>query len=231
MIEAQKSAPDIDQQTSSSPPRLLSEIAYERIKDAIRDADFEPGQHLSETKLSRLLGISRTPVREAIHQLAQEGLLQIIPGRAVIVASLSIREVFDVVQVRTILEPEVVRLAAASISPEELEKLWGVLHEMEAGLDDEDRTAWAKADNQFHEILSAACPNKLLGDMAIQVRNRVSYLASDNQTSLKRMLACTQEHRQVVEAIAAGDPEVAEQVMRDHIDLLQQSFFRRLTHS
>jgi GntR family transcriptional regulator of vanillate catabolism len=209
----------------------LSEVAYERIKDAIRNADFEPGQPLSETKLSQLLGISRTPVREAIHQLAQEGLLQIIPGRAVTVASLSIQEVLNAVHVRTILEPELARLAAASISPEALEKLWEALQEMEESLNDEDRAAWSKADSKFHEILSAACPNKLLGDMAIQVRNRVSYLASDNQTSLKRMLACTEEHRQVVEAIAAEDPQAAEQAMRDHIDLLRHSFFRRLTHT
>ena len=231
MVETQKSTPDIDQQTSSSSPRLLSEIAYERIKDAIRDGDFEPGQHLSETKLSRLLGISRTPVREAIHQLAQEGLLQIIPGRAVIVASLSIQEVMNAVHIRTILEPEIVRLAATSISPDDLEKLWKVLYLMEESLAEEDRSAWAKADNSFHEILSEACPNRLLGDMAIQVRNRVSYLASDNQTSQKRMLACTREHRQVVEAIAAGDPQAAEQAMSDHIGLLGQSFIQRLTHS
>ncbi len=216
-------------QISAESPRLLSEVAYERIKDAIRNADLEPGQPLSETKLSKLLGISRTPVREAIHQLAQEGLVQIIPGRAVTVASLSVQEVLSAVHVRAILEPEVVRLAAVSISPEDLEALWSVLAQMEEAIDDEDRIAWAKADTRFHEILSASCPNKLLGDMAIQVRNRISYLSSDNQTGQKRMRACTQEHRQIVDAIAAGDPQTAEQTMRDHLTMLRESFFRRLT--
>lgn len=216
-------------QISVDSPRLLSEVAYERIKDAIRNADLEPGQPLSETKLSKLLGISRTPVREAIHQLAQEGLVQIIPGRAVTVASLSVQEVLNAVHVRTILEPEVARLAAASISPENLEALWKILEQMEHAIDDEDRTTWAKADSRFHEILSASCPNKLLGDMAIQVRNRISYLSSDNQTGQKRMHACTQEHRQIVEAIAAGDPQTAELTMRDHLNMLRESFFRRLT--
>ena len=220
-----------DDQLAADTPRLLSEITYERIKEAIRNGELEPGQPLSETKLSKMLGISRTPVREAIQQLAQEGLVQVIPGRAITVASLSVREVMNVVHVRSILEPEVARLAAASISPDSLKNLKVVIQEMEETMDNGNRTAWAKADNRFHEILSEACPNKLLGDMVIQVRNRISYLSTDNQTDYNRMLACTQEHRRVVEAIAAGDPQAAEEATRDHIEKLRNSFFRRLTHA
>ncbi len=220
-----------DDKLAADSPRLLSEITYERIKEAIRNADLEPGQPLSETKLSKLLGISRTPVREAIQQLAQEGLVQIIPGRAVTVASLSVQEVMNAVHVRSILEPEVTRLAAVSISPDDLENLWSVIQEMKGAIDNEDRNAWAKADNRFHEILSASCPNKLLGDMVIQVRNRISYLSTDNQTNHNRMLACTQEHRQVTEAIAAGNPQAAEKAMRNHLNKLRDSFFRRLMHN
>ena len=220
-----------DDQFATDSPRLLSEITYERIKEAIRNAELEPGQPLSETKLSKMLGISRTPVREAIHQLAQEGLVQIIPGRAITVASLSVQEVMNAVHVRSILEPEVARLAAVSISPDNLENLRAVIQEMEETNDNENRAAWAKADNRFHEILSGVCPNKLLGDMVTQVRNRISYLSADNQTNHNRMLACTQEHRQVADAIAAGDPQAAEEAMRDHIEKLRDSFFSRLTHS
>ena len=220
-----------DDQFAAETPRLLSEITYERIKEAIRNADLEPGQPLSETKLSKMLGISRTPVREAIHQLAQEGLVQIIPGRAITVASLSVQEVMNAVHVRSILEPEVARLTAASISPGDLENLWAVIQEMGETIEKGDRASWAKADNEFHEILGASCPNKLLGDMVVQVRNRISYLSTDNQTNHNRMLACTQEHRIIVEAIAAGDSQVAEKAMRDHINELRDSFFRRLSHT
>jgi DNA-binding GntR family transcriptional regulator len=220
-----------DDLLAADTPRLLSEITYERIKEAIRNAELEPGQPLSETKLSKMLGISRTPVREAIQQLAQEGLVQIIPGRAITVASLSVQEVMNVVHIRAILEPEVARLAAASISPDDLKNLLVVIQEMEEAIDNENRAAWAKADNRFHEILSGACPNKLLGEMVIQVRNRISYLSTDNQTNQSRMLACTQEHRRVAEAIAAGDPQTAEEATRDHIEQLRNSFFRRLAHT
>jgi DNA-binding GntR family transcriptional regulator len=67
--------------------------------------------------------------------------------------------------------------------------------------------------------------------MVIQVRNRVSYLSTDSQTSHNRMLACTQEHRKIIEAIAAGDSQAAEKAMRDHINALRDSFFRRLIHT
>jgi DNA-binding GntR family transcriptional regulator len=223
----------LSQQTeqTTDTPRLLREIAYDRIKDAIRHADLKPGYPLSETHLSKLLGISRTPVREAIQQLSQEGLVHVIPGRAVTVAAPSVQEVLNAVHVRSILEPEVARLIAMTISPADLEGLWGALHGMEEAIENDDRTAWAKADTRFHEILSDACPNQLLGELVIQVRNRIAYLASDSQTDNNRIIACTKEHREIVEAIDARDPQEAATVMREHIDLLRESLFRRLTHS
>ena len=108
-------APLIDAPAADSSV-LLRDIAYERIKDAIRLSRLQPGQPLSETRLSRELGISRTPVREALQLLAQEGLVQVIPGRAVTVAAPSVQEVMDAIHVRLLLEPEVTRLAAKHIS-------------------------------------------------------------------------------------------------------------------
>ena len=103
--------------TNESPPSLLlRDIAYQRIKDAIRTAELRPGQPLTETGLSKMLGISRTPVREALRALAQEGLVQIIPGRAVTVAAPSFNEVMDAIHVRYLLEPEVTRLATKALT-------------------------------------------------------------------------------------------------------------------
>lgn len=211
-------------------PRLLSEVAYERIKESIRTAEIQPGQPLSEKKLSSLLGISRTPIRQAIQQLAQEGLVQIIPGRAVTVASLSVQEVMDAVRVRSILEPELVRLAAISIPPDGLETLRATILVMETAIENDDQAAWVEADRRFHDILSTYCTNRLLGEIVLQVRTRISYLSITSHTDHDRMLACTTEHREVYDAIAARDPFSAEQKMRDHLSKLQDSFFYRLTH-
>lgn len=212
--------------------RLLREVAYERLKDAIRHADLQPGYPLSESHLSRLLGISRTPVREALQQLAQEGLVQIIPGRAVTVAAHSVQEVLNVVHMRSLLEPELVRLVTEAISEEDLKILWQALDEMERAIEQDDKEAWSIADTRYHDTIGNACPNDLLGEMTLQMRNRVHYLANiDSQTNPARLAACTREHREIVEAIASRDPQAAEAAMRRHIDKLRQSLFNRLSFS
>lgn len=216
--------------TATDSSVLLSDMAYANIKEAIRLSRLQPGQALSETRLSRQLGISRTPVREALQMLAQEGLVQIIPGRAVTVASPGVQDVMDAIHVRLLLEPEVVRLAAKYITPAQLE----TLQQAQAGLDqaivDQDRTAWSRADNIYHETISAACPNQLLGELAMQYRNRVSYLSIDAQGDFERLSACTHEHRQIAQSIAAHDHEAAAQTMREHIEMFRESIFQRLSH-
>jgi DNA-binding GntR family transcriptional regulator len=209
---------------------LLRDMAYSNIKEAIRLARVQPGQALSETRLSRQLGISRTPVREALQMLAQEGLVQIIPGRAVTVASPTVQDVMDAIHVRLLLEPEVVRLAAKNITPDQLETLRQAQAGLEQAIANNDRAAWSRADNIYHETISAACPNQLLGELAMQYRNRVSYLSIDAQGNFERLTTCTHEHRQIVDAIAAHDSDLAAQTMRDHIELFRQSIFRRLSH-
>lgn len=218
------------EQTTPGGSVLLRDVAYERIKDAIRHGALQPGEPLSETRLSRLLGISRTPVREALQGLAQEGLVQIIPGRAITVAAPSIDDALNAIQVRAILEPVVVRQATDAIQPAQLERLWQALRAMEAAAVDGDRATWTNADTRFHEIISMACPNRLLGDMSLQVRNRMSYVAIDTKTSSERLVQCTAEHRAVVECMAMRDAAGAEQAMREHIKMLWESTFRRFHH-
>lgn len=216
---------------NSSSSLLLRDIAYQRIKDAIRMAELQPGQPLSEVSLSKMLGISRTPVREALQALSQEGLVQIIPGRAVTVAAPSLNEVMDAIHIRYLLEPEVVRLAARSLTVEQIEKLNEAVANLEKAAEADDRAAWSVADNIFHVTLSDACSNHLLGELSLQIRNRISYLSIDVQDDTDRLKACTAEHRVIVEKLATGDAEGAEQAMKHHIRMLRDSIFRRHSHS
>jgi DNA-binding GntR family transcriptional regulator len=177
------------------------------------------------------LGISRTPVREALQQLAQEGMVQVIPGRAVTVASRSLKDVLDVVHMRSLLEPELARLVAESASPEHIAQLQHAIKEMIAALHDDDYRRWSKADVIFHETMHRACPNPLLGETIVLLRNRVHHLANtDSRRNPVRLTACTEEHRQVVDAIINHDSKAAEQAMRDHIDQLRISLFNQLSY-
>lgn len=208
--------------------RLLREIAYERLQEAIRNAGLEPGAPLSETRISKALGISRTPVREALQQLSQEGVVNIIPGRAITVAAPSIQEVLEIVHIRELLEPELVRLAAEALPGEAMQTLKESIEEMERAAEVSDRPAWSRADTIFHETLSNFCPNRLLGQLVLQARNRAHYTAIDEQTTDTRITECTIEHRQVADAILNRNPKAAEETMRSHIQQLRQSMFRRL---
>ncbi|MEA3334984.1 MAG: GntR family transcriptional regulator [Chloroflexota bacterium] len=209
---------------------LLRDLAYQHIKDAIQQSDVQPGEPISETRLSSELGISRTPVREALQILAQEGLIQIIPGRAITVAAPSLRDVQDAIHVRFLLEPELARLAARNISEEQLQTLAAAQQELERAVAEQNRVTWTRVDNVWHETISAACPNKLLGDLALQIRNRVSFLSIDAQGNWDRLASCTAEHREIVEMIAAGDSEGAEEAASAHLGNYRENIFQRLSH-
>ncbi len=214
-----------------APRRLLSDVAYERLRDAITAGDLPPGTPLSETTLSAELQISRTPVREALQQLAQEGLVQVIPGRAVSVAAPSMEEVMNVVHLRSLLEPEVSRLAALKATPADVEAMYSAVREMAAAAGAGDRGAWSRADTAFHEGLCGACQNGLLGRLAMQMRNRVHYMINDPQTAAARVQACTDEHLHIVDAIARRDADAAEDAARVHINNLRRSLFDHFAHT
>jgi DNA-binding GntR family transcriptional regulator len=208
--------------------RTRREVAYERIKDALRHAGLEPGEPLSEVGLSKLLGISRTPVREALQQLAQEGLVQVIPGRAVTVASRSLKDVLDVVHMRSLLEPELARLVAERATPQQIKQLETSITQMEQALAVDDYSGWSKADMLFHDTMHQACPNPLLGETILLLRNRVHHLANtDSRHNPARLAACTAEHRSVVDAVANHDADKAERAMREHLVQLRNSLFNQ----
>lgn len=169
-------------------------------------------------------------MREALQLLAQEGLVQVIPGRAVTVAAPSLHDVMDAIHVRFLIEPEVARLAAKHISDSLLETLLQAQQGLDYAIETADRPAWSRADNVYHETISAACSNQLLADLALQMRNRVSYLSIDAQGNWERLVICTTEHRHVVEAIARHDSEEAARLMRQHIEAYRESIIRRLSH-
>jgi DNA-binding GntR family transcriptional regulator len=208
--------------------RLLRDVAYERLQDGIRHAHLQPGDPLSETRISKALGISRTPVREALQQLANEGLVQVIPGRAVTVAAPSIQEVLDALHVRELLEPEVVRLAAQALPEKERELLQTLTRVMLQAAQSRDRAAWSRADIQWHEILADNCPNRLLGQLVMQARNRIYNMGADNHVTDQYLIDGTLEHEQIVKAIMAREGEVAERLMLEHIRHVRENMFKRL---
>jgi len=206
---------------------LLRDVAYQRLKEAIQSVNIEAGDPLSESRLSNALSISRTPVREALQQLVAEGLLQAIPGRAVVIAARSVQQVSDALHIRELLEPEVMRLAAQSLSPSERETLLQYTKQMHDAAEIGDRVTWAKIDRYWHEILCDRCPNQLLGQMVLQARNHMHNQGASTQVSDQYLIDGTAEHQRVVDCILSNQGEDAAQVMREHLQRLRENVFKR----
>lgn len=207
--------------------RFLRQIVYDRLYDAIRNTHLQAGDALSEPRIAKALGISRTPVREALHLLTQEGLLEVIPGRAVLVASPSIRNIFDALQLRELLEPEMMKAVALNMSDEDIQTLQQITATMEHAARAGDRPGWSRADNQWHELMSRACPNRLLGDTVLQTRNRIFITAADENVTDQYLIDGTQEHQKIVAAIEARDGELARQITLNHIKNLKADMIKR----
>jgi DNA-binding GntR family transcriptional regulator len=228
MVKLEQYLLEKGQVSETDDSRLLRQVAYDRLRDAIKHANLQPGDPISEVRVSKALGISRTPVREAIQQLAQEGLVQIIPGRAIMVAAPSIQEVLDAIHVRELLEPEVVRLTAERIPPETQETLEALMQEMERAAKAGDRSSWSKADVKWHEVLCGACPNQLLGQLVVQARDRIHRKSVHELVSDQYLIKGTEEHKEVLDAIFAGKGDAAHQLMLDHLKQVRENMFKRL---
>jgi DNA-binding GntR family transcriptional regulator len=204
----------------------LSDIAYEWLKEAILVLDVRSGDPVSENRLSQAFGISRTPVRTAIEKLAQENLLQVIPGRAVVIASRSVNEVFDAMDVRILLEPELCRQTAGSISQENRERLEELTKLLEIAAQDNDRPAWVKADIEWHTLICEACPNELLGKMVLQAFTHMRLQGVVSHIPNKALIPGTEEHRTIADIIIAGKGDLAKEMTRSHLEAARKRLFK-----
>jgi len=202
--------------------QLLRDVAYFCLRDAILSLDVTSGDVLSEVKLSDALGISRTPTRAAIQQLVHEGLLDSIPGRAIVIASRSIEQALEALHVRELLEPDVCRLAALHMSNEQNAALESFMQQLEAAASSGNRAVWTLVDVEWHEAISAACPNRLLAQMTLQAKVYMHKQGVSSKISDEYLKRGTREHREVVDAIIEHDGERAAERMFEHLRSAKQ---------
>ncbi len=210
-------------------PTLIREAVYDRLKSAIVEGELAPGARMLEVELAEKLGVSRTPVREALLRLAQEGLAELLPGRGARVRVLSPAEVAEVYEVRAALEAEAARLAALRASGgelEELAQLEAALHEIPRA----DLAAQTRADARFHARLVALSKNRELERLFHQLDAKLAlarrFSADENQSP--KTLA---EHRAIVEALKSRNPEAAAQAARAHIERFKALVASRLAEA
>ncbi|MBC9176632.1 GntR family transcriptional regulator [Pseudoroseomonas ludipueritiae] len=194
-----------------------ADLAHARLKTLILDNHLPPGAQRLESELAVQLGLSRTPVREALVRLEQEGLIAITPRHGMRVLPIAAGDMREIYEVLTSLEPMAAELLARRPEPAcGLDRLETACTAMEQALAAQDRTAWAAADEAFHLGLAELCGNRRLAGMVMQVwdQSHRARLFTLNQRPLP--VRSTTEHRRVLEAIAAGEAERARELYRRH---------------
>lgn len=208
----------------------LRDVVFNTLREAILRGELKPGERLMEIRLANKLGVSRTPIREAIRKLELEGLVLMIPRKGAEVAQITEKSLRDVLEVRRALEDLAVQLACLRMSLQTLEDLKAAAKAFEEILGDEDITAVAEADVKFHDVIYMATDNQrlisLLNNLREQMyRYRVEYLKK--KECHKQLLW---EHQEIIRAIEEGEIDVATQVTKQHIDNQVEAVSDTLRH-
>ncbi len=196
--------------------RRLSEKAYHLIKKKIITLDMLPSQVIDEQELMRSLDLGRTPIREALLQLAKEDLVTIVPRRGMFVSEISITDLQKIFEVRVVLEGLCARLAAERATDEQLAEMEALLDRLET-ISNDDVASLMESDNRFHELLYRAADNEFLSKMLERLYApslRLWYLVLERLHDVKDAI---EQHREIVDAVRVGDGDRAKALVQQHV--------------
>ena len=196
----------------------LRDVVFNTLREAILRGELKPGERLMEIQLANKLGVSRTPIREAIRKLELEGLVLMIPRKGAEVAQITEKSLRDVLEVRRALENLAVQLACLRMSPQTVADLKAAARAFEEILGGEDVTAVAEADVAFHDVIYMATDNQrlisLLNNLREQMyRYRVEYLKNNDVYE-----QLVEEHELLIQAVIKHDKAQAKDIICRHID-------------
>ena len=206
----------------------LRELVCENIRQAIIDGTFSPGERLMEIQLADEMGVSRTPVREAIRKLELEGLVVMIPRRGTYVADISIKDITEIYEVRTCLDVLAAGLAAERITDEELEQLNTYMNEIGKHVVNRDMDKIVELDIAFHNVLYTASRNDRLASIVSNLREQLTGIRGRSMSYPGRLVETMDEHRALVDSIAARNVEAAQAAARVHIENAEHTLMRSL---
>jgi len=203
----------------------MADAVYLQLRDAIFSGQIEPGGRLSVPALAQQLGVSRSPVREAVFRLISERLAYEEPWRGAMVARVGIDELVHLYEVREVLEGLATRLAVEHSGRRLVDQIEEALEEHESAVARADMTGHMEADQRFHRLLRLGADNAEVVRMLDGIQARVQ-LAMRITSVTAGPQAALEDHRRIYEAVRAGDPVAAEDLARAHIARLRSLFHR-----
>lgn len=190
---------------------------YDRIREDILNGVYEEHEELKEATLGEKMGVSRTPVREALRQLELEGLVEIIPNKGARVTGITKKDIEDIYQIRYLLEGLSARWATEYITEEQIEKMEETLYLTEFHAKKGNFTQVYELDSQFHELMYEASGSKMLNHILTDFHMYVTRIRRTSLALDNRSKNSTEEHRAILDAIKARDAKKAEECAHNHV--------------
>lgn len=201
----------------------LREMVFESLREAIIQGRLRPGERLMELQLAEELGVSRTPVREAIRKLELEGFVVMVPRKGAYVAGITDKDITEVFEVRAALEALAAGLACERITEEEMERLERSVVQISELTERPDIEALVQEDAEFHETIYRASRNKRLSQILTNLQEQIQRFRLTTLSRPGRTRQALEEHKQIVEAISERQIELAQRLAWEHIENAENS--------
>jgi len=206
----------------------LREVIFNTLRQAIILGELKPGERLMEVHLAEKMGVSRTPVREAIRKLELEGLVNMVPRKGAHVADLSVKDIMDVLEVRACLDGLATSLAATRITQDEIKELKHIHTQFINYIEKDNLQGSIKKDVEFHDVIYRSSRNERLIQITSNLREqvqrfRVIYLKDYSNTK-----DIINEHNDIIDALIAKDPSKAQEVAQKHIKKQEETIIKSL---
>lgn len=208
-------------------PPSAKKRAYEFIKEGITTGTLPAGEFVTENQIAEQLGMSRTPVREAVQMLERAGFVRVFPKKGAYVPPIDAQEIRDVWEARQLVEGHCIRLTSAAPGPELGGQLRDLLEKQKAASTDEDVKLFIEHDREFHRVLVFGAGNKVIEDFYESLRDRQLRMGIHAVlSSAERFAQVIEEHLAIVNAVEAADPEAAYRALETHMQLTRKAMDR-----
>lgn len=207
----------------------LRDVVFITLREAILKGNLKPGERLMEVDLANKLGVSRTPIREAIRKLELEGLVKMAPRKGAEVAEITLEDLTDVLEVRKNLEDLAVELSCKKATEEDIEEMKVCQKNFEEALKSDDLTVMAEADEAFHHVIYNTTRNRRLIQILYNLREqmyryRLEYIKDENQRKV-----LVDEHNKILEAISERNIQEAKKAISIHINNQEKTIVMNIT--
>lgn len=195
----------------------LSQMVFESLREDILNGRYQSGESLVEMKIAKELSVSRTPVRDALHQLEQEGLVVSTPNRGAVVKSLSAKDIEDIYTVRQLLEGLAARWTCERANQGAIDRLGEIVALMELYTKRNDSKKLVQLDTEFHKLLYEACESRVLRQTLHSLHYNSSPSREKNLILPERAANSLREHKAIYEAIEKHDADTADRLAAEHV--------------